>query len=152
MRGLGIACSLSGGPIVIGVIATRNDQGDAVAERVLRHEADRNEDEASQLRSIADHVEGRMRDIAADAVVVRSLDWFPRMNRDTARKKYLVEGAVTVELRRHVDQVEVLPGRDIGARCESSKTEVEAQASALVGEEAKEAGAAALAALRIAES
>jgi Holliday junction resolvasome RuvABC endonuclease subunit len=151
MRGLGIACSLDGRPIVTGVIAERGDDGTVVAQEVLRHVADRNDDEPSQLRAIADHIESRMRDLAPDAVVVRSVDWFPNMNRATVRRKYVVEGAVTVEVRRHVDLVEALPGRDIGTRCGSTKAEVEAEASALVGDEAKDAGAAALAALAIAE-
>lgn len=137
---------------MIGVLAQRDADGEIVAEELLRHEADRNDDEASQLRSIADHVEGRMRDIAPDAVVVRSLDWFRNMNSDTARKKYIVEGAITAEVRRHVDRVEALRGRDIGTRFDSTKNEIEDRASALVGEDAKEAGAAALAALALAES
>lgn len=137
---------------MVGVLAQRDNQGSVVAEEVLRHEADRNEDEATQLRAIADHIESRLRDIAPDVVVVRSLDWFGRINRDTARKRYLAEGAITTEVRRHLDAVEALPGRDIGTRCGSSKNEVEEDAKALVGEDAKEAGGAALAALKTAES
>jgi hypothetical protein len=152
MRGLGIACSLDRAPVVTGVLAQRNDRDEVVAEEVLRHVADRNDAEPAQLRAIADHVESRMRDLAPDAVIVRSVDWFPSMNRETVRKKYLVEGAVTVEVRRHVDIVEALSGREIGVRCGSSKADVEARAQALVGDAAKEAGAAALAALAVAEA
>jgi hypothetical protein len=142
---------LEGRPVVVGVLAERNDQGDVVAEEVFRHVADRNDDEASQLRAIADHIESRMRDLAPDVVVVRTVDWFPNSNREVARRKYLVEGAATVEVRRHVDVVEALSGREIGGRCGSSKADAESQAVALVGESAKEAGSAAIAALATAE-
>jgi hypothetical protein len=136
---------------VIGVLATRDENNDVVAEVVLEHRADRNADEPSQLREIADHIEGRLRDLAPDVVVIRTIDWFPNSSRETARKKYLVEGAVTVEVRRKINRVEALSGRDIGVRCGSSKAAVEAEAQALVGAGARDAGSAAFAALVIGE-
>jgi hypothetical protein len=146
MSGLGLACTLiESRPVVTGVIA---EDANTLAVAFV-HRADPNDEVAQQLRSIADDLETRLEQLAPDAVVVHSLDWFPKLKRDVAKSRFAVEGVLLAISQRCVTKTEGLDGRQIGVTCGDTKAKVEAQAAAAVGDDAKAAGAAALAALVI---
>jgi hypothetical protein len=104
------------------------------------------------LRSLADDLATRLEEIRPDAVVIHTIDWFPQLRREVARKRYMTEGALAATSRRHVSNTEILDGRQIGAACGCSKAAAESDAAALVGASNKAAGSAGLAALAKAES
>lgn len=150
MKGLGIAVHLEGGrPVVTGVLA-EGTLSQPTAGVVFVHRGDANENVPQQLRAVSDHVETRLGELEPDAVVVHSLDWFPQLRRATAKARYMVEGVIAGISRAHVDETQHLSGREIGVTCGSTKAEVETAAAQLVGDSDKAAGAAALAALTIA--
>jgi hypothetical protein len=134
-------------PVVTGVIA--DDAGQLTVAFI--HRADPNDEPAQQLRSIADDLQTRIEELAPDAVVVHSVDWFPKIKREVAKGRFSVEGVLVAISRRLVTRTEALDGRQIGVVCGETKAKVEAQAAATVGDDAKTAGAAALAALVISQ-
>lgn len=116
------------------------------------HTADRTEGLTQQLRSLTDDLTTRLEELQPDAVVIHTIDWFPRLRREVAKKRFMAEGALAATSRRHVPQTEILDGRQIGTVCGQSKAETESTAARLVGDGYKTAGSAGLAALARAEA
>ena len=152
MKGLGLACSLEAGhPRVRGVLVEFRD-GDAVASSVFNHLGNPQTEFAQQLVDLADALRSQLPDISPDAVVIRSIDWTPNRREEFVQKRYSVEGVLVETARRAVERTFALNGRLVAQRCGGSKEEVEARALALVTDDRlKDAAAAGLAALRLAE-
>lgn len=122
-----------------------------LGREVLRHRSDPNQEWAKKLRSLVADLDTALRGSSPDALVVRSMDWAGARRESTARIRYQVEGAILAVASRYVDVVQSRSGREIGDICGSSKQAVDSEASAVFGDQLKEAGAAAIAALVLAE-
>jgi hypothetical protein len=90
--------------------------------------------------------------VGTNAVVVRAMDYAPAIKRQTLQRHSMVIGVLLSIARKYCDATCALSGRDIGVRLGSSKAAAETEAVGLVGDALKEAGAAALAALHLAEN
>jgi hypothetical protein len=90
--------------------------------------------------------------VGTDAVVVRVMDYAPAIKRQTLQRHSMVIGVLLSTARKYCDATCALSGRDIGVSLGLSKASAEGEAGALVGDGLKEAGAAALAALHLAEN
>lgn len=147
MRVLGVSCRLQGGrPVLYGVVL----EGTRTSPQVLRafpHQSSQQDDLPLQLWKIADDLQSVLKELHPEAGIIRIPDWTPREAKKTIRKRALVEGVLLATVRPVIKQVESLTGREVGARCGTSKASVESRAAGLAGEEFKEAAAAALAAL-----
>lgn len=123
-----------------------------IGQEVFRFNSDAQQDFPQQLASLASALEARMPIVHVDAAVVRSMDRSPFGRREnTSANRYAVEGVLLATCRRSVERTVRLRGVDIGERCGSSKQAAETRAAEICGEALKSAGAAALAALHIAE-
>jgi hypothetical protein len=152
MQVLGIdAHVLKGRAVVAGVLVVREADSTISGEKVFEHVANPHDDPAQQLRALVDHLSTELAGRQLEAVVVRAMDWTRFQREATSRPRYQIEGALLAEARRRVGLVASMNGREIGQLLGVSKAEAEDQARGLVGDEAMIAGAAALAALRLAE-
>ncbi|MDQ6613300.1 MAG: hypothetical protein M3083_00655 [Actinomycetota bacterium] len=149
MAVLGFSCKVEKGRTAThGVLA--EGSGDQVQlTEVFSHLGDRQEDLAQQLCSLMWSADSALRDLNVEAAVVRSMDWDGRQRvTDQTRQRFAAEGVLLAVIRaRGIQRVEPLSGREIGARCGSSKEAVAARAAVLVRSRSVEAGMAALAAL-----
>jgi hypothetical protein len=147
MRVLGVSCRLQGGsPVLYGIVL----EGSRTSPRVVRafpHQASQQDDLPLQLWKISDDLQSVLRELHPEAAVIRIPDWAPRERKETIRKRALVEGVLLATARPVTKEVESLTGREVGARCGTTKADAESRAAGLAGEEFKEAAAAALAAL-----
>jgi hypothetical protein len=74
-----------------------------------------------------------------------------RFDQETVRRlRHQVEGVLLAAGRRYSDRVASLSGKEIAYECGGKKSEIETEAGELFGVDAKEPGAAALAALKLA--
>jgi hypothetical protein len=153
VRGLGLSTSTPDGrPQVVGVVVERTN-GHMECQEVFRFNSDAQQDLALQLASLSSALESKLPAIHADAVVVRTLDHSPRQRRESELAvRYAAEGVLMAISRRQVDSTTRLRGKEIGDRCGRDKESAEAEAASLCGDKNKVAGAAAIAALLIAES
>ena len=153
MRGLGLSAKTpEGRPHVVGVVLERID-GQLECEEVFQFNADAQQDFALQLASLGSALESKLPSVNADVVVVRTLDYSPRRRRDRdIAAHYATEGILLAVSRRQVELTLRLRGKEIGDRVRRSKEAAEAEAAKLCGDRQKDAGAAALAALILAES
>jgi hypothetical protein len=115
------------------------------------HLSDAQEDLPLQLKNLASALESRLPLLGVHGVVVRAMDYSPSIKRKTLATHSMVVGVLVAGARRHSDLTRILTGRDIGTTLGSSKTIADTEAATLVGQALKEAGSAALAALRLAE-
>ena len=105
------------------------------------------DDDALQLRSIDHALATTLASLDIDAAVVRGADYHPRTRlTDGVIRRLKMEGVLLSSLRRKVPIVRHLGGREIGATCGSSKTDIQARAFELVEREDVDAAAAAIAA------
>lgn len=153
MRGLGLSTNTPDGrPQVIGVIVER-DQGELKCREAFHFNADAQQDFPLQLASLSSALEAKLPSLEANAVVIRTLDHSPRQRRDRdVSARYSAEGVMMAVSRRYVQLTVRLRGKEIGDRCGTDKETAEATAASLCGEKTKVAGAAAMAALLLAES
>jgi hypothetical protein len=139
------------GPTVIGVVFERSGD-DITGSEAFRFIGDAQQDFPQQLASLSSALEAKLPQITADAVVVRSMDHSPFNRREaTQASRYAVEGVLLAVCRRRVEETQRLRGVEIGNRCGITKQQAEDRASHVCGAQLKGAGAAALAALLIAE-
>jgi hypothetical protein len=136
-------------PLVIGVEAERTDTG-IEAHEVFRHLANPAEDEALQLRSLAAHLRTEITRSAPTIVLIRGMDKppFGKARKETVNsRRYHVDGVMLATCREVAATVDAKPGVQLGDVCGISKAELDQRALDLLGADAAEAGAAALAAL-----
>lgn len=146
----GISSNLEKGePVVVGV-ELQGPRGSLAGREVFRHRGDPKEDWAQKLWALTSDLETTLRHQPPEALVVRAMDWAPKRKEATTRKRYQIEGAILATARRHVERVESRSGRELGDLCDANKAEVEKEAAAVLGDELKEASAAALGALVLA--
>lgn len=151
MIGLGFSLALrEGRPRLICARAAQSDGREPTLAVILEHWADRSEDETLQLRNLAARIETLLVTESGDAAVIRRMDWTGTMKRELVAKRGQAEGVTAAVVRGRVSACRLLAGSDIARLCDTSKADIESRASAVVGNEAKEAGAAALAALVLA--
>lgn len=143
MPGLGLSCNVSNGRVTVRGVTV--DGGNATEVFFYRTAA--GDDQALQLRSIADALLTRLADLDAEAVVVRTVDHHSAARvTDAYSLRLRAEGVLLATSRSRVDPVVSLSGREIGDECGASKAAVEMRAAALLTPAAAEATAAALAA------
>jgi hypothetical protein len=143
---LGLACAIDAGrPVVRAVQAV-----DAELTELFRYAARRDDDWPLQLRTLQMAVDTELKHRDLDCVVVRQMDYDSRrrVTSEVARR-IAADGVVTAAARSECELVLVLTGREVADACGSSKDEVLATAGGLVSAGFREAGAAALAALRV---
>lgn len=134
---------MEGGRIVVrGVLLC-----DGTATKEFHHATSAEEDLALQLRSLANALATRLRDLDVTSVVVRSADYHPRTRiRSHVVLRLRGEGVLLSTARARVERVACLNGKAIGEVCGASKEEVDARATALLSGDLTEATAAAMAA------
>lgn len=148
MLGLGLSCNVSSGRVTVRGVSIAN----GVAEEVFVHRTAA-EDEALQLRTLADALLTRLADLSPSTVVVRASDHHHNARlTDAAALRLKAEGVLLATARARVPLVVGLSGRSIGETCGSTKAKVEAQARGLVDNKTLEAACAALAANQLASA
>ena len=135
-----------------GVLVERQNQ-DAIGSSVFNHLGNPQAGFPQQLVDLANALASQLPDIAPDAVVIRSIDRTPNRREEFVQKRYSVDGVLLATARRTIARTISLNGRLVAQRCGGSKEEIEARAMALLDNESlKEATAAGLAALLLAEA
>ena len=147
----GISCHVKGNDCTVVILAVTGNDGELKGEEILRHKTSPGEDWPQKLHGLATHIETLLRKSAPNAAVMRSMDYFAKQRKTILKSRYQVEGVVIVTLRRSVERTEARSGREIGDILGMDKPATEIEAARLFGKDYKEEGAAALAALRIAE-
>ena len=103
----------------------------------------------AQISDLASGLGNRLKGIEPDRVLIRRADQRPKpSNTEGPRVRLLVEGALAAEALRTTTDVELLVGKDVAARTEYRKAELDARSSELVSDPLYlEAASAAIAAL-----
>jgi hypothetical protein len=153
MRGLGLHTTVKDGhPTVNGVVLERQGS-DLVGSLEFTWHANPQEDEALQFADLFGAFSSALPSLNVDAVVVRTMDHGPATRRTTELAcKYGVQSLLLAVARPTVKRTARLRGIDIGTRCGTDKATVDKQAAGIVGEQLREAGAAAVAAVVWAEN
>jgi hypothetical protein len=151
MKGLGLHCAIQNGrPRVVGVLAEGTPAGTVEAKQVFSHISDAQEDLPLQLANLSTALASLLPGLAADAVVVREMDYFKFTRNAVSQMHNQAVGVLLAIARDRCETTRLMSGRDIGTVHGTSKAQAEKEAADLVGQDQKEAGAAALAALKLA--
>jgi hypothetical protein len=136
-------------PIVLGVEAIETG-GVVTMGRVFEFPASAEDDLPEQMRRLMDAAETVFAHDTPDIVVFRLLD-HSSMGRPerTTRSHALVEGVVLATAKRVIEDVQALPPVQLAQRCKTDKAGLDAEAGGVFGKKLAEAGAAAIAGLRI---
>jgi hypothetical protein len=146
----GVSSNLEGGEPLVVAVELQGPRGSLSGGEVFRHRTNPKEDWAQKLRALTADLETTLKRNPPDALVVRAMDWWAKRKEELTRKRYQIEGAILAAARRHVDPVESKSGKELGNLCGGNKQDVETEAAEAIGEELKEAGAAAIGALVLA--
>src|SRR5436305_821488 len=107
----------AGEPVVVGIWAN-GPRGSLKGQEVFRHRSSPNDEWSQKLRALTADLETALKRDPPDAFVIRSLDWSPATRREeVARRRYQIDGALLAAARRHVEIVDALSGRELGALC-----------------------------------
>jgi hypothetical protein len=153
MKALGLLCKLEKPHFrVIGVAMELQPDGTLAGTKIFSHLSSAQEDLPLQLKSLSLALASQLAVIRPSAVVVRAVDFSPSGRSLAAlQKRSYVDGVITAVSRDACENTVLLSGKEIGEACGLSKEDAEVEAARLVDRALKEAGAAALAALRLAQ-
>lgn len=151
MTAWGIACHIEGGEAVVVAVEIDGPRDGPNGSQVFAHRTNPKDDWPQKLNLLAADLDTQLRRVRPDALVVRSLDWTPSRREAPTRQRYQVEGAMLAVARRYIELVRGQSGREIGQTCGSTKQAVEDEAEETFGASLRQAGAAAISALVLAE-
>lgn len=136
-------------PIVLGVEGIEAG-GVVTMGRFFEFPASAEDDLPEQMRRLMDAAETVFAHDTPDIVVFRLLDHssMGRAER-TTRSHALMEGVVLATAKRVIEDVHALPPVQLAQRCKTDKAALDDEAGGVFGKRFAEAGAAAIAGLRI---
>jgi len=152
---LGLYPFIEGGRFTVVGVTISGTEPNLTGKEVFRYRADAQEDHPLQLAGLMGAFSAALGAIAPEAIVVRSMDFSGRSGGLTVEKatKLEVEGILLAVSRRAVAKVEKLRGNDIALKLGTNKLTAENRAEAIFASKGlREVGAAALAALELANS
>src|SRR5262245_59093610 len=148
MKGLGISFQLRKGQIVVQMVVAEGTVEDPKLVTAKSHTSGINEDMGQALSDFARDLRSVVTAQAPDAIVVRSQDRPPGPAKfDVVKKRGMVEGVALAVGRETVKATLNLQGAQIGKKCGAKKAEIDQRGEDLAGVDAREAAAAAIAAL-----